>query len=467
MYSAKVEGRKSPMTVVIYQGESAEEQWRKDISTYSRLRHPNFVQIYGAASSSCMHATIFHDDLYRHSPILTVYIWGCCCTEYTVRQGNFMGQLTTHSKIRKRTIIFAAFLSRTCGRLCTELVTGSPEPISFWLKSKLQFPLIPGGLVTLNRPDQEAVVISSLTLHQYHNACYWHLGQFRGLSISLREVVKPGAVFSVSSRSSGSRPVEIASSISSLHTFGETWYMTGGNVKEDLIPDGWTRYASCDVFDCEFHKRVALDNPEAWLGQANHIFSQLQITSNCEDYDFQTGPCSLRWPDSPAYWSLDPSGIDRLSTEEADNLGFPIIELNTGIEGWSCDTNVYAGLRQFHLAKGFDPESQDVVRHLGDPFYHLSEELVASSTHSEWINITFDEGASVEAAEDSSKFGSCSEDDDDASSEHAIEDAPSIFSPDTAKMSTLLRGHITMNCVQFGLILTLTLFCLYDYLRSW
>ncbi|KAF7377138.1 hypothetical protein MSAN_00132900 [Mycena sanguinolenta] len=36
------------------------------------------------------------------------------------------------------------------------------------------------------------------------------------------------------------------------------------------------------------------------------------------------------------------------------------------------DANVYNGLRQFHQAKGFDPNSQDLVRHLGWPLYRLS-----------------------------------------------------------------------------------------------
>ncbi|KAJ7024199.1 hypothetical protein C8F04DRAFT_922513, partial [Mycena alexandri] len=132
-----------------------------------------------------------------------------------------------------------------------------------------------------------------------------------------------------------------------------------------------------------------LASPPDWLAQAGHIFSRLQITSHLEDYflvhwvefritigdtkedappgylflcpttDFQTGSSSFKWPDCPAYWSLDPSGLDHLSTEEAARLGFPSFQLTTEIEGASWDTSVYAGLRQFHQAKGFDPDSQD------------------------------------------------------------------------------------------------------------
>ncbi|KAJ7906967.1 hypothetical protein B0H13DRAFT_2504320, partial [Mycena leptocephala] len=138
-----------------------------------------------------------------------------------------------------------------------------------------------------------------------------------------------------------------------------------------------------------------------WLSQANHIFSHLGIPSDftnyvfvyqvrfyiivsralehcppgylfvCPEKDLQIGPASFRWPDCAAYWSLDPSGAERLSPEEATELGFPSIERCTDIVAANWSTEMYAALRQFHRAKGFDPDSQDVARHLGYPLYQL------------------------------------------------------------------------------------------------
>ncbi|KAJ6452822.1 hypothetical protein C8R45DRAFT_847556, partial [Mycena sanguinolenta] len=71
------------------------------------------------------------------------------------------------------------------------------------------------------------------------------------------------------------------------------------------------------------------------------------------------------------YWSLDPFGIDRLSSEDATRLGFPSFELTTNAVGSYWHASVYEGLRQFHQAKGFDPYSQDVARHLGRPLYQV------------------------------------------------------------------------------------------------
>lgn len=98
----------------------------------------------------------------------------------------------------------------------------------------------------------------------------------------------------------------------------------------------------------------------------------------CPAEDFQIGPSSFCWPDCVAYWSLDPSGAKRLSTDEATSLGFPSIQFRTTIEGPSWDSGVYAGIRRFHQAKGFDPESQDLARYLGKPLYQLASEVESS-----------------------------------------------------------------------------------------
>ncbi|KAJ6480424.1 hypothetical protein C8R45DRAFT_777016, partial [Mycena sanguinolenta] len=71
------------------------------------------------------------------------------------------------------------------------------------------------------------------------------------------------------------------------------------------------------------------------------------------------------------YWSLHSSGADRLSTKEATHLGFPSLCLTATATGDSWDACVYEGLRQFHRAKGFDPERQDLARQLGVPLYQL------------------------------------------------------------------------------------------------
>ncbi|KAJ7615897.1 hypothetical protein FB45DRAFT_757561, partial [Roridomyces roridus] len=72
--------------------------------------------------------------------------------------------------------------------------------------------------------------------------------------------------------------------------------------------------------------------------------------------------------------SFDPSGLDRLSAEQARSHGLPAIEMKMVIWAMSWDANVYQALRTFHAFKGFDPDSQELAIHLGQPLFQLSGE---------------------------------------------------------------------------------------------
>ncbi|KAJ7607015.1 hypothetical protein B0H17DRAFT_34891 [Mycena rosella] len=109
-------------------------------------------------------------------------------------------------------------------------------------------------------------------------------------------------------------------------------------------------------------------------------------------------PRRFRLPDCPVYWSLDPSGADHLSMEEAEQLGFPIFTIEMEVRGWSWNKSVYTGIRQFHRANGFDPDSQEVARMLGYPLYEISKEQDGSFAHVEEI---WDEPSEIHKVPDS------------------------------------------------------------------
>ncbi|KAJ7304601.1 hypothetical protein DFH08DRAFT_659856, partial [Mycena albidolilacea] len=71
------------------------------------------------------------------------------------------------------------------------------------------------------------------------------------------------------------------------------------------------------------------------------------------------------------FWSLDSSGTDRLTLEEATRLGFPTFHCTTEVVGRSWDDGVYKGLREFHRGKGFNPYTQDLARDMKFPLYRL------------------------------------------------------------------------------------------------
>ncbi|KAJ7189985.1 hypothetical protein GGX14DRAFT_55672 [Mycena pura] len=145
---------------------------------------------------------------------------------------------------------------------------------------------------------------------------------------------------------------------------------------------------------------------DCWLPQANYILSNLGINSEYESYrvvysieywlslssmadisptggylflcpleDLRSEDGHFGHPNLAAYWSLDPSGNERLSHWKAIMLGFPALSFKMKLWGRSWNGSVYSGLRQFHSGKGFDADSQDVARHIGVPLYE-----------SPWIN---------------------------------------------------------------------------------
>ncbi|KAJ7189458.1 hypothetical protein GGX14DRAFT_325194, partial [Mycena pura] len=66
----------------------------------------------------------------------------------------------------------------------------------------------------------------------------------------------------------------------------------------------------------------------------------------------------------PFYWSLHRSGTNRLTAEQADELGFPPVNFKARAHGYSWDSDIYAMYHDFHQGKGFDPESEDIARRM-------------------------------------------------------------------------------------------------------
>ncbi|KAJ7035443.1 hypothetical protein C8F04DRAFT_530346 [Mycena alexandri] len=421
VYSARIDGRNTDLTVAMYEGDGAEEAWQQHVKIYMSLRHPNILQMHGAARSDAMYATIFHGDLipFRQfmawaSPIITVYIDACYVTEWRARDYVEKSPYFCKSSHVGLEIYSTLWIRRSNGRLCVDF---DPHPDGKNEGNDTFYNSYPGEYrppvnPSLNPTSQEAVAIHSFTLGEYHRICSYSLRQLRSSSFFSFATISSGAVFLCPPNGQPHEGAEILSLSLGAEFFSWDWHLGEERLSGMLMKNNWTRFNTNDVSNDTLTYTVDFDNlSDAWLIQANCIFSRLQTTSHLEDYflvhqvefeitvgtvsedappsylflcpttNFQTGPLSFSWPDCPAYWSLDPSGLDRLTAEETTQLGFPSLRLTTQVHGYFWDTSVYAGLRQFHQAKGFDPESQDVARHMGYPLYQLSRKVNAAFAH--------------------------------------------------------------------------------------
>ncbi|KAJ6462832.1 hypothetical protein C8R45DRAFT_523594 [Mycena sanguinolenta] len=296
-----------------------------------------------------------------------------------------------------------SWIRRSTGRLCTEL---TPSSDNLWLSTiPLEAPALSGISSLSAGAEIITTLIDSLTLVQYHFICTLNLRQYRRFDLSASTTMNLGAVFHCSSDL-----LEDSNEIAFLPTaqgpWIDNWTISEGGTGE-VMPNGWTRFQAGYVFNNTLPVCCGISRSTdwyTWLSQANHIFRHLHIMSNFEEYvflhhiefqleilrttgdppegflflcpgqDFQTAPSPFRCPACIAYWSLDPSGVDPLSPEDATQLGFPTFELTATAYGSYWDASVYEGLRQFHEAKGFDPYSQDVAHHLGHLLLQLSSE---------------------------------------------------------------------------------------------
>ncbi|KAF7353291.1 hypothetical protein MSAN_01517100 [Mycena sanguinolenta] len=68
VYHAEIRGDPGIVTVAMYQGDGAEEEWRKDIAKYESIWHANIMQLYGLVSTKKLYAMVFHDGAYPRLP---------------------------------------------------------------------------------------------------------------------------------------------------------------------------------------------------------------------------------------------------------------------------------------------------------------------------------------------------------------------------------------------------------------
>ncbi|KAF7353187.1 hypothetical protein MSAN_01506300 [Mycena sanguinolenta] len=61
IYHAEIRRDPGTVTVAMYQGDGAEDEWRQDVAKYELIRHPNVMQLYGLVSTKKLYAMVFHD----------------------------------------------------------------------------------------------------------------------------------------------------------------------------------------------------------------------------------------------------------------------------------------------------------------------------------------------------------------------------------------------------------------------
>ncbi|KAJ7826341.1 hypothetical protein B0H13DRAFT_2374448 [Mycena leptocephala] len=73
------------------------------------------------------------------------------------------------------------------------------------------------------------------------------------------------------------------------------------------------------------------------------------------------------------YWAFDPAGLNRLTHDVAEDFGLPTVEFSTNLWGGKWDEHDHDVIRDFHIAKGFDPYTRDAAIAIGYPLIDIKE----------------------------------------------------------------------------------------------
>ncbi|KAF7353166.1 hypothetical protein MSAN_01504100 [Mycena sanguinolenta] len=423
VYMAKLEGHESGhMTVAMYEGAGTEEEWNHHLEKYEAVRHPNIMQLYGLVSSKRLRGMIFHNELipyaqflhrFEHSPILSTYIIGYGTTEWK-EATKYIGDVTEYSLMNPMSL--PGWIQPRTGQFCLDLAQGGADEGYDALEWDTHVLRLEN--VSLDAPDSEDMIITSLSEDQYHELCsHPSIARYHWFQVSTEHPVGPG-IFRLDSQHGTC--VRIMEPLQILPEEKPHWDNYTKEAPGELLPNLWIRYDFPRMFALELRLDLwfpSLQIRKAWLAQANCIFTELEEEAHVKDYvcvytveftlriankhhipegylfvcppsDFYTSielqVDLYQWPACPAYWSLDPSGADRLSTEDASNLGFPAIHIETVMEGLSWDHSVYQGLRRFHEGKGFNPDSREVARWWGYPLFEVLSDRVLFPGRKAW-----------------------------------------------------------------------------------
>ncbi|KAJ7847780.1 hypothetical protein B0H13DRAFT_2405532 [Mycena leptocephala] len=413
MYSAHIDGKASNMTVVLYQGNGAEEEWKRDFVQCARLRHPNFVQPYATVASCGLYATIFHDELvpfqkYMDEPrsmLSTVHLYSyfehessnavdyCSSVfgedmSWEVEEQSFCGYavrpaasaLNTPLLLHPQTADISAALLKKSRRRARRAPWSPP---SLW-KNITKFAGSTSKILGYRQPH---LCQSSLgrscsirepktksRLHTYSIPASKRIGQAPGIpldayaetTVKVMDNEFHSSVGTITSKSSNYtiNGLKLAGA-SKSHPFATIPHRKLRHHGRRNIPSSRTGFISFGSSSGD-RGQISLELPQSF----NHSSRRLPVcvprrtSSNRRRHIHPP-------PEFSAYWSLDPVGNDRLPPAKASELGFPAIEWTRGVHYVSWDDRVYAGLSYFHAAKGFNPTSQDVARHMGKELYQL------------------------------------------------------------------------------------------------
>uniref|UniRef100_A0A0W0EVX6 Uncharacterized protein n=1 Tax=Moniliophthora roreri TaxID=221103 RepID=A0A0W0EVX6_MONRR len=398
MYIVKVyPDRQSKFTAIMYEGEDADCIWEKEFEKFSHTRSPLVAQLFGINRSE-IPMLIFHDEL--------------------IPCAHFFNEKSIWMKI------YINYLRRNMGCWTENLWMSTASGVLF---SGPDSPSAPG----IRSDAVKSIVVPATVDMLKDDTCFRFFINFGSRSTSSNSRRPPIQGFRPSqlefsdaslspqplAESTGSPPDEHHRQASVRHRLltidGGCYEVANrGSFKLDLTREkgvhfdavyshkkfrrGWLSQ-SCRVFDAievaERKEDFFIINPPRLMIQSTRRCAASPILCKDEYPVKETPPTPIylflhplpmsiselvSWMDGHFYfWSFGRTGQSRMSEEECERWGLPVLTLFTSSSVWlySWPAHVYTALRDWQMARGFDPATFDWARHMSYPEFEILSDL--------------------------------------------------------------------------------------------
>ncbi|KAJ7826354.1 hypothetical protein B0H13DRAFT_2440826 [Mycena leptocephala] len=433
IYRARIFGSPDPMTAVVYndaQFEQASHNLHRMVEAHrgQQFRHPHLAQFFGLGSSASVNTLIYHDEMIPFSQVQKLHAGSVLASYYfrnqtsrhfdliIIKVADSYWEETTGEKFYH--VPGTAWIRLSTGKLCMDVGNGYDSCIEI-VRPRAHSKL---PEVKLTEYDLGDKLLSTLELDEFYSLLACSKISFPKFLSSTPGTIMLPSIYNPRWDRAHFKPNDLHAfptekhlTLDDLHI--SPWYTSDS--PQEVLPTGWTRVDYSECHPCMFGITVGLkysDPPRKWwLSQNHYVRNHLQGAFNTTQLITEISfDCTLNtdlnftlrgtfMADAPTdkvyfflfppqvdvvdnlitvtnppdtekyYWAFDPAGFDRLTHDVAEDFGLPTVEFSIYSYGGKWDEHDYDMIRDFHIAKGFDPYTQDVAIAMGYPLIDIEE----------------------------------------------------------------------------------------------
>ncbi|KAJ7792133.1 hypothetical protein B0H14DRAFT_3160438 [Mycena olivaceomarginata] len=413
------------MTVVVHD-DTKFEQRKAQVLEVQRYRHPLLAQLFGFTCSAGLNALIYHDDMMTISQIRQMHAQSILTSRYVefkMLQHFWAAELywveTTGSSVDD--LPGTAWIRLSTGKLCLDIGNGVK------LCSGVRFDLLcptPAELPSFKLTEDElhAKLLRVLEFDEFYAMLAISSRQYFGYNLpsSTKPIILPSLWISghwADFKSGQPLAIPFPNHVTPNAIYMQPW--EGYPLQNECMPTGWTRVEYQGNPNLDSHYLVAYggieDHAEGnvikwWLSQQAYVHKHLQgvidgltlrgtfmtDAPSSKVYLFLLNPqvevldnqlTIINPPDAEKYyWAFDPAGLHQLTHAIAEDIGLPTPEFTIVLRGLVLEEKETKLIREFHAAKGFDLESQDVAIAMRYPLVDI--EAIKRSAHEASLHLT-------------------------------------------------------------------------------